>query len=46
VAFGALDLLELAEAPRHRERAALDEHGIGGIGAGFAGALQEVAEQV
>jgi hypothetical protein len=46
VALGALDLLELAEPPRHRERAALDQHRIGGIGAGLLGALQKVSEQV
>ena len=46
VALGALDLLELAEPARHRERAAFDQHRIGGIGAGFPGALQKVSEQV
>ena len=46
MALGALDLLELAEAPRHGERAALDQHRIGGIGAGFPGALQKVGQQV
>ena len=34
-AFGALDVLELAEPPGRRLAAALDQHGIGGIGAGL-----------
>jgi hypothetical protein len=46
VALGALDLLELAEPARHRKRAALHQHRVGGIGASLPGPLQEVAQQV
>ncbi len=46
VAFGALDLLELAQALGHGQRPALDQQRVGGIGAGRLGAAQEVVEQV
>ena len=41
-AFGALDVFGLAEAPRDRQRRAGDQHRIRRIGAGGAGAGNEV----
>jgi hypothetical protein len=45
-AFGALDVLELAQAPGRRLAAALDQQHIGGIGAGLRGARQDLAQEV
>ena len=41
LAFGALDVLELAEAHLHAARAVADVDGVGGVGAGVRGALDE-----
>ncbi len=46
LAFRALQLLGLAEAAGVRQRDALDQHRVGGIGAGFLGAGDEILQQV
>ena len=45
VALGALELLDPAEALRVRQRRALEQDGVGGIGAGAARAADQVAEK-
>ena len=45
-AFRALDILELAQAPARRLAAALDQHGVGRIGAGASGPGQEIGQKV
>ena len=46
LALRALELLDLAEAPGMRQRDALEQHRVGGIGAGLAGAGDEILQQV
>ncbi len=43
-AFGALDLLGLAEAEGDREGGAFDHHRVGGVGAGLLGLAQQGVE--
>ena len=45
-AFGALDMLELAEPVADRDRGAVEQHRVGGVGAGPPGLADQAGQQV